>query len=608
MKRLLTATVSLYTALYCAAALADESSQLYWGDTHVHSSYSGDAFALGNATADPDTAYRFARGLPVIHPFNKVKIQIDRPLDFMVVADHAEYMGVIQLIRDGDPAIQGFDYGRQLLELWQNGEQKKVYYTLGKTVNDNKPVAELITPDIISPVWNRIIEAAEANNLPGEFTTLIGWEWTSLPGGANLHRVVFIREGAETARQFLPYSALQSDRPESLWNFFERTSKATGASFLAIPHNSNISDGRMFAQVDSDGKPLSRSYNEQRARWEPITEVAQVKGDSETHPELSPNDAFADFETFDHVMKFDSQVKGEASSADYARAALRTGLEQQLKTGVNPFQFGMIASTDSHTGLSTVAEPAFWGKFGIDSIPANKHMELTPGATGKDMAAQGLAAVWAQSNTREAIFDAFQRKEVYATTGPRIQLRFFAGWQFEPRDAQSSELARLGYRKGVPMGGKLAQGPLGKAPTLLILAQKDPRGANLDRVQVVKGWLDKHGRSHEKVFNVAASEGRTIKENTLAPVGNTVDVNTASYSNTIGSAQLTTVWRDPEFNPEFNAFYYVRVLEIPTPRHTLFDALARGENDTATKHSYLQERAYSSPVWYETSQSLLGKN
>jgi hypothetical protein len=596
-------TTALLGLLFSNVSAGEESSStyLYWGDTHVHSSFSGDAYALGNTTVDPDTAYRYARGLPVIHPYNRVRVQIPRPLDFMVVADHAEYMGVIQLIRDNDPLIQAFSYGRELQQQWQGGEQKKVYYQLGKTVNDNTPVRELITPEIISPVWNSIVDAAERNYQPGVFTTLIGWEWTSLPDGANLHRVVFIREGAETARQFLPYSALQSDKPESLWDYFERTAKATGASFLAIPHNSNISNGLMFSRLDSEGEPLSPDYAKRRARWEPITEVSQVKGDSETHPLLSPEDEFADFETFDHVMKFDSKVTGEASTADYARSALRVGLELQDSIGVNPFQFGMIGSTDTHTGLSTVDEPSFWGKFGIDSIPENKDMELTPGATGKDMAAQGLAAVWAISNTREAIFDAFQRREVYATTGPRIQLRFFAGWDFESSDVEAGDMAAIGYRKGVPMGGELSQAPTQKSPTLMIFAHKDPVGANLDRLQVIKGWVDAQHRSHEKVFNVAASGDRVISQNRVTPVGNTVDVKTAGYSNTIGAEQLVVVWRDPEFDPSLDAFYYVRVLEIPTPRHTLFDALARSETDTSPEQSFLQERAYSSPVWYQAN-------
>ncbi|MBR9865501.1 MAG: DUF3604 domain-containing protein [Oceanospirillales bacterium] len=596
-KTLISIAVASMAVPYTYAA----PTQLYWGDTHLHSSYSGDAFAMGNETLDPDTAYRFAKGQPVIHPFNRVRVQLNRPLDFLVVADHAEYMGLMQLVRDKSSVLENSENGKRLLEMWDTKGSKSVYYDAAGSIVKGQPYDDLLTQAIRQPVWDKIIAAAETNNEPGTFTTFIGWEWSSMPGGANLHRIVFTDKNGDTAKQFLPYSSTDSNRPEDFWNWLDKTSGETGADFVAIPHNSNISNGLMFNDVDSNGHPISASYARTRMRWEPVAEVTQIKGDSETRSSLSPNDSFAEFETFDHVMTFGAKEQAEEAdqASNYARSALKRGLEIDAKTGANPFKFGMIGSTDSHTGLSTASEPNFWGKFGLDSIPENKDKETTPHADGWSMSAAGMVAVWAEQNTRESLFAAFKRKEVYATTGPRMQVRLFGGFDFNATDASDNDLAGVGYGKGVAMGGDLSHAPEGKTPSFLIQAVKDPDDANLDRVQMVKGWLDADGNSHEKVFNVALSDGREDLGADTLPVGNTVNLETGHYRNSIGDEELVTVWQDPEFDASQRAFYYLRVLQIPTPRHTMLDAVALGKpRDDVNHPATIQERAYSSPIWY----------
>ncbi len=591
--------VSMLALAGCSAFQASAApTQLYWGDTHLHTSYSGDAFAMGNESTDPDTAYRFAKGQPVIHPYNRVRVQLKRPLDFLVVADHAEYMGLMQLVRDKSPLLDNAENGQKLIRMWDDKGSKAVYYDAAGALVKGVPYQDLLTTAIRQPIWDKIIEAAETNNEPGKFTTFIGWEWSSMPGGANLHRIVFTEKGGEAARQFLPYSSADSDRPEDFWNWLDKTSSETGADFVAIPHNSNISNGLMFNDVDSEGHPISASYARTRMRWEPVAEVTQIKGDSETRPSLSPDDPFADFETFDHVMTFGANAETKVDQvSNYARSALKRGLEIEQKTGANPFKFGMIGSTDSHTGLTTASEPNFWGKFGRDSIPENMDMETSPHADGWSMSAAGMVAVWAEENTRESLFAAFKRKEVYATTGPRMQVRLFGGFGFTTDDLNTNDLGSVGYRKGVPMGGDLNHSS--EAPSFLIQAVKDPQDANLDRVQMVKGWLDADGKSHEKIYNVALSDGREDKGKDTRPVGNTVDLKTGHYSNSIGAEELVTVWQDPNFDARQRAFYYLRVLQIPTPRHTMLDAVALGRaHEDVNFPATIQERGYSSPIWY----------
>ncbi|MBW2627711.1 MAG: DUF3604 domain-containing protein [Deltaproteobacteria bacterium] len=587
-----------------AAAVGSEPSQVFWGDTHLHTSYSPDAFFFGNTTADPDTAYRYAKGLPVIHPYHRAKIQIGTPLDFLVVADHAEMMGVPLRLFQGDKTLTKTASGKRFVKMLEAGKNQEVFFDLITAINNNQPYDDLHGEETRRSVWSDMVAITERHNAPGRFTSFIGWEWTSTPSGKNLHRVVFMPQGGEVAEKFIPYSSFDSDKPEDLWAWLEETASRTGASFTAIPHNSNISGGLMFNDVDSEGRPITAEYARTRMKWESVVEVTQIKGDSETDPILSPTDEFADFEPFTHAIDTEALKGGLEASVepgDFVRAALGRGLELEAKVGVNPYKFGMIGSTDSHTGMSSAEENNFHGKTAFDSTPANTFdtfLEIK--GFGADMSASGMAGVWAKANDRTALFDAFVRKEVYATTGPRIRVRLFGGWGFSPDDAGKKELAQIGYANGVPMGGDLTQAPDGKAPRFLVYAIKGPRGANLDRVQMVKGWLDETGSAREDVYNIAWSDNRVLHDDgSLNPVGNTVDLATGAYTNKIGDAQLSTVWEDPEFNPGVRAVYYLRVLQIPTPRHTLYDAIALDMPPEETGHPpTIQERAYSSPIWY----------
>ena len=539
-----------------ARPVTGQERNLYWGDTHVHTSYSSDAYSGGNVNADPETAYRFARGLPVVHPGLGSRVRLDRPLDFLVVADHSPV-------------------GR------------------GAPVEGDRNTLEFQTA-----AWSLYVDAAERNNDPGTFTAIIGWEWTFMPGGQMLHRVVFTPADAETAKGFLPLSSAGASGPEDLWSWLEQTSDRLGIDFVAIPHNSNLSNGLMFDMVDSEGRPISAEYARTRMRWEPLVEVLQIKGSSETHPFLSPEDEFADFELFPFLFR---GVVPVPNAADYVRTALLRGLQFEEEVGVNPYKLGIQGATDTHTSLSDTDEGLFPGWLGSRSGPASGPAPLPVfgAAVGWDSAAQGITGAWSTANTREALTAAFKRKEVYATSGPRIQLRMFGGFEFEADDAEARDLAAVGYGGSVPMGGDLAQAPNGTPVSLLIHAVKDPVGANLDRVQVIKGWLD-DDETHERVYDVAWAGQRTAANGKVPPIGNTVDVARATYDNTIGSAELSTVWVDPDFDPDERAFYYVRVLEIPTPRWSTYDAVALGlDPEQATdRPAAIQERAYSSPIWY----------
>jgi hypothetical protein len=598
--------VTLLACLLASAAQAEDDRQLLWGDTHLHTSYSFDAYLFRNHSADPDTAYRYARGLPVIHPFHRARVKINTPLDFLVIADHAELTAVPKRIFEGDQVLLNTQFGKDMAPLIEAGEGGKVFQHLVARANagtDDSRLDELLSEEIRTPAWHDIVDAADRHNTPGTFTALIGWEWSSIPDAANLHRVVFMANDGEVAKRFLPFGSTQSDRPEDLWNWLAQTSAETGAEFVAIPHNMNISKGKMFALVDSDGAPLTKAYAEQRSAWEPVAEVTQIKGDSETHPMLSPNDEFADFETYRFLIdtRPDTDHLATVTRGDYARGGLLRGLKLSAELGANPYQFGMIGSTDAHTGLASAEENNFHGKMAVDSTPEVKHEPRISGSDGPkgwNMAAQGLAAVWATENTRDAIVAAFKRREVYGTTGPRIAVRFFGGYEFSAADATAPDLAARGYAKGVSMGGELA--PRGTSvPTFLIHAASDASGANLDRVQIVKGWLGADGEPSEQVYNVTASDGRTVAaDGTLPAVGNTVNLTTARYSNDIGARELAAVWQDPDFDPAQPAFYYARVLEIPTPRHSLLDAVSLDQPPIEGITPTIQERAYTSPIWY----------
>jgi hypothetical protein len=571
-------------------------THLFWGDTHLHTSNSSDAYSTGNFNADPDTAYRFAKGMPVLHPSLRTRVHILRPLDFLVVSDHAEQLALpAEAMRD-NPLITSTEWGKALrTALQQNPATGLRGLSPANREAMNRDVA---TPAFRQGTWAGQVDAAERHNNPGVFTTFSGWEWTVHPGGKNLHRVVFTSADGATAKKFLPFTANDSQKPEDLWAWMEKTKKDLGADFIAIPHNSNLSGGLMFDMVDSAGRPINSEYARMRIRWEPVMEVTQMKGTSEVHPELSPNDEFAEFEIRRKLL---AGAATPSNKADYARSALLRGLEIEQQVGTNPYKFGMIGAGDSHTGLSSSEENDFLGKLANDSLPSQRTPRPNPVIfPAWEMGSGGIAGVWATANTREALMAAFKRKEVYATTGPRIELRVFGGFTFVADDAKAKDIASVGYGKGIPMGGDLTNAPRGKAPSFLIHAVKDPVSGNLDRVQVIKGWLDKAGATHEKIFNVVWSGDRKIgADGKLPAVGSTVDLKVPSYKNTIGAAQLATVWTDPEFDPAQRAFYYMRVLEIPTPRHSVYDAVALQMDPKDTKQAVtIQERAYSSPIWY----------
>jgi len=459
--------------------------------------------------------------------------------------------------------------------------------------------------------WEETIEAAEKYNDPGRFTAFIGYEWTSNTGGNNLHRVVIYRDNGDKAERMEPLTTLKplgSDNPRDLWKWMQAYEEKTGGHLLAIAHNGNLSNGIMFPVIDSfTGKPFDRAYAETRANREPLYEATQIKGDGEAHPYLSPNDEFADYETWDQGnLDLSVLKKNEMLQYEYARSGLQIGLQLEEKLGINPYKFGMIGSTDSHTGLATAEEENFFGKHS-GAEPGPKRWEHPMAQMGDkkyegwSMVSSGYAAVWARENTRKAIFDAMMRKETYATTGPRILVRFFGGWDFTAADAQNRLPAMVGYSKGVPMGGDLSGKPAGKSPTFLVAALKDPLSGNLDRIQIVKGWVDAKGERHEKVYDVAWGDTDKRKpgpDGKLPPVGNTVDVAKATWTNTIGTPELLAVWKDPDFDNKLRAVYYARVIEIPTPRWTAYEAMRFGVKMLKEVPMTTQERAYTSPIWY----------
>ena len=622
-----------YSALFLASAIslmpwsgvaedsyspdADRSHpvNVYWGDTHLHTNLSVDAAGFGNDRLSPDDAYRFAKG-EAIRAHNGQLARLRRPLDFLVVADHAVNIGVLPRIAAKDPLIMKTEVGRRWAELLEKvpvlakdvltAETAEEYAeTQSSLYNGRRFYTRAWSTDYVSDetfrqsVWDEVCANADRHNDPGKFTAFIGYEWTPPtrhPRSPNLHRNVIFEGGADEVGQVLPFSYQESENVEDLWAYLKDYEERIGGKVLAIPHNGNLSAGIMFSLKDYDGNPLSEQYAKTRARFEPLYEVTQYKGDGETHPVLSPTDEFADFETWHVAGFFEDRPANweEQKKTEYARSALKLGLSQQVKLGVNPFKFGMIGSTDAHTSLSTADEDNFWGKLTFyEPSPYRLKRSWHFGASG-------YAAVWATGNTREAIFAAMKRKETYATTGPRMTVRFFGGWDYASDDAVRPDLASIGYAKGVPMGGDLTQGPAGTSPSFLIRAVKDPDGANLDRVQVIKGWRDGTGELHEKVYNVALSDGRTEnRSGEVKSVGNTVDVEDASYTNSIGDPELAVVWADPKFNRDELAFYYVRVLEIPTPRWTAYDAKFFGIKDIpAEVPMIVQDRAYTSPIWY----------
>ena len=590
-------------------------TRVYFGDTHNHTMNSGDAFMAGNRLS-PEQAYRFARGEEVVSSTG-VPVKLSRPLDFLVVADHAEGLGVVTQLYEGnpaltsDPTLAGWNKamragGDEAAKAQGELTKAQALGTLPAPVKDPKVVVP-----IMKSVWQQYTATAEKFNEPGRFTAMVGFEWTSVPGGNNLHRNVLFRDGKALADQILPFSSWQSEDPEKLWEWMAKYEAKTGGKLLAIAHNANLSNGRMFELVDFAGKPLSKEYAERRARFDILQEIVQTKGTSETHPLYSPNDEFADFGTagweYGNLTLTDKPLSRDMMPTNYLRGGLLRGMEQEQKLGVNPFKFGVVGSTDVHNSLTAIEEDNFFGKMPIQEPAPGRWDHVSKEGFGKTRytwhyMAAGYAAVWATENTREALWDAMKRREVYGTSGSRMTVRFFGGWSYLASDARTRQPAEAGYAKGVPMGSDLPKVPAGaKSPTFLVAAMKDPLSGNLDRIQIVKGWLDKNGKGMEKVYDVVwgdADRRKIGQDGKLAPVGDTVDVATATWTDTIGDPGLSTVWTDPDFDPSVRAFYYARVIEIPTPRWTCYDAVRFGikmSPEVPMKH---QERAWTSPIWY----------
>jgi len=589
-------------APYSGSVGQNYPKEVFFGDTHLHTRNSADAWSMGNLNLTPGDAYRFAQGSPVL-AHNGMQVQLRRPLDFLVVSDHAEYLGAFYRFNVNDSLITKTDVGRQWQTYVEEGDLAKFF---GAFVNSMRnPEEDPALPAAVrQTVWSGVAKTADRHNKPGVFTAFSGYEWTSMISGNNLHRVVVFKDDADKVSQMIPFSGQDSLDPRDLWQALANYETATGGEVLSIAHNGNLSNGMMFPDETVGGSPIDEAYASLRARFETVYEVTQVKGDGEAHPVLSPDDEFADFENWDWDNIGRTQKKEDwMLPQEYARGALKRGLRFEDELGVNPFKIGLIGSTDGHNSISTPEEDNFFGKF-PESEPGPARLE---NAMALDrlwqnslLVASGYAAVWAKENTRAAIFDAIKRREVYATTGSRIKVRFFSGWEFDETDIHRPAMLDIAYGTGVPMGGDLTKAKRGQVPKFLVIAAMDADGARLDRIQIIKGWMDKAGKLQEKVYDVAWSDNRKLDKRTgkLPAVGNTVDVENATYLNTIGAPQLSTYWEDPDFDRAERAFYYARVLEIPTPRWTTYDSAYFNVELKDEVPSSIQDRAYTSPIWY----------
>ena len=565
----------------------------YFGETHVHTAYSLDAY-LGGTRLTPSGAYLFAKGESVT--VNGEPYQRRRPLDFTAVTDHAEYLGeMYSTMIEGAP---GHDQELlvQLREMTDIEERQEWF--LKYVISSNRSSTPQHPPffageETVKSAWQIIIDAAEEHNDPGKFTAFVAFEWSGAPNGGNLHRNVIFRDAHVPE---MPMSYIDINREDGLWEWM-RGNENLGMKALAIPHNSNASKGMMFPDIKANGDPIDLEYAQTRQHFEPLIETMQIKGASEVHRKFWPNDEFADFENADSIQKNSDRT---FHKFDFIREGLKNGLKYEQQLGVNPFKLGMIGGTDSHNGTpSPVAEDMFVGGHGPEdgSVERRRTGNVAGWIDGKDLSIGSLAAVWATENTRAAIWDAMKRRETFSTSGPRIQVRLFGGVDLpaEPENAQA--LVEQGYELGVPMGADL--GPTGAAPTFTVHALKDPDGANLDRVQIIKGWVDVNGETHEQIVEVTWSDDRqTGADGKLPPVGNTVDLKTAKFTNTIGAVELIGSWTDETFDPEQHAFYYARALEIPTPRWSTYDAVRHNLPLMEDVQATIQERAWTSPIWY----------
>ncbi len=570
------------------------NKNVYFGDLHLHTRYSNDAFYL-TTEEGLDAAYTYAKGEPVVRSTGET-VQMKNPLDFMAVTEHAEFLGAIQSFTDPDHPLYDHPALGQLLQSPESNERMKAWFAFEAARREAGTLEGFDEVALKKAVWTAIVDAADRHNDPGTFTTFAAYEWTAYIDGGNMHRNVIFKDTKDLP---VPFTAEDSIYPEDLWSFLDAL-QAEGAEAIAIPHNPNMSDGRMFTTLDSRGQPIDHAYAKRRQGHEPVVEITQNKGTSETHPELSPYDSFSDFEIFGNLLQGYNRVgKLEGS---YAREGLLTGVHSHAAHGSNPLKFGFIGSTDSHSALSIVEEdnlPGFGGAT-YDATPESRwDRELWNGMPYWAMSTAGVTGVWAEENTREHIFEALRRRETFATTGPRIRVCVYAGHGYDEALMNQSDWAEKAAATGVPMGAVLPRTSKTEPPQFLVWAAKDPRGANLDRIQIIKGWSD-GDHAQILIYDVALSDGRSVAaDGTVPPVGNTVNVERATYSNDIGAGELKALWIDPKFDPDVPAFYYVRVIEIPTPRWSTFDAAALGKTIPTDMPATIQERAFSSPIWYE---------
>ena len=568
--------------------------EAYFGETHMHTAYSLDAY-IGGTRLTPDDAYRFAKGETVT--VDGKKHSRKRPLDFVAVTDHAEYLGeMYSTLVEGAPGHDQ-DLLKQLRNL-QTLEEKQQWF-LEYVVKNNRGTTPqhpsfFAGPETTKSAWQIAIDAAERNNQPGKFTAFVAYEWSGAPNGGNLHRNIIYRDAQVPD---MPMSYVDINREDGLWDWMAKH-EAQGIKALAIPHNSNASKQMMFADVDASGKPIDREYSRRRQHFEPLIEMMQIKGNSEVHRKFWAADEFADFENADSIQKYSERV---FQKRDFVREGLKLGVAFEKQLGTNPFKYGIIGGTDNHNGVpSDVAEDSFAGGHGPEDGTVERRRSGGVGGwiDGKDLSIGSLAGVWATENTRTAIWDAMKQRETFATSGPRMKIRLFGGVELPANPGSPKKLVEQGYELGVPMGSDL--GSIGAAPTFTVYAMKDADGANLDRIQIIKGWVDSAARTHEEIINVAWSGYRKPgTDGQLPAVGNTVDLKTAKYTNSIGAATLMGSWTDRNFNPEQHAFYYARVLEIPTPRWSTYDAVKNNLPLLEDVASTIQERAWSSPIWYK---------
>jgi len=575
----------------------NKNKNVYFGNLHIHTSWSFDGFTNGSITG-PDDAYRWAQGESIPGGGNGTPLKVKIPLDWYAVSDHAEWMGMFKLMKDPNSPLSKLDFAKRVT----SEDQAVAFKAFGDFLYDFSTGGELSKEPLFSDkkimksVWKEIIEIADKHYKPGKFTTFPAFEWSSNPNTRNLHRVIVFKNSDNIPE--LAFSSQNSTRPEDLWTWMEET-RANGATLLAIPHNANASDGLMFSLNDSDGNPISKAYSEKRMRNEPIYEISQIKGTSEVHPDLSPNDEFANFELWDYTLATTAE-RPTNRKGSYLRQALLDGIRIESEGNGNPFKYGIIGDSDAHNSAASIEEDNYTGKFGMENDP-NHRVNGVPGFPEpnnqqlREFSSGGLAGVWAEENTREAIYNAMLRKETFGTSGTRMKVRFFGSFDYNKDIIKGKEWLTKAYSTGVPMGSDLKNLNNKNAPTFIVQAIKEANGANLDRVQIIKGWVDASGKSQEKLYDVALSDSR---KDGKTPVGNTVDLKTAKYSNTIGDTEFFITWTDPDFDATQNAFYYVRVLEIPTPRWSTYDAVTLGIPVRTDIPSTIQERGWSSPIWY----------